>query len=54
MVIDLSIETRRRRGRRSKQLLKDLKERRECCKLMEDHRIAPFGELALDEALDLW
>jgi len=30
-----------------------VKEKRACFKLMEEHQIALFGELALDEALDL-
>ena len=53
-VIDVIIERRGRRRRRSKQLLDDLKEKRECCKLMEERQVALFGELALDETLDLW
>jgi hypothetical protein len=44
------IEMTRRRGRRRKQLLDDLKEKRRYWKLKEE---APCGELALEEATDL-
>jgi hypothetical protein len=43
----------RRRGRRRKQLLDDLKEARRYWKLKEEPRIALFGELSLEEAMDL-
>jgi hypothetical protein len=42
-----------RRGRRRKQLLADLKEKRRSWKLKEGALDAPCGELALEEATDL-
>jgi len=41
------------RGRRRKELLGDLKEKRGYCKLKRKHYIAPCGELALEEIVDL-
>jgi hypothetical protein len=45
------IEVTGRRGRRRRKLLDDLKERRGYSHLKE---VALYGELALEEALDLW
>jgi hypothetical protein len=42
-----------RRGRRRKQLLADLKEKRRFWKLKEEALVAPCEELALEEATDL-
>jgi hypothetical protein len=47
------IEVTGRRGRRRKQLLDDLKEMRRYWKLKEEHYIAQFGKLALEEVTDL-
>jgi hypothetical protein len=51
-IIEGKIIETRRRGRRHKQLLDDLKEARRYCKLRE-LRIALFGELSLEKAMDL-
>jgi hypothetical protein len=45
------IDVTKRQGRRHKQLLDDLREKREYWKLR--HQIALCGELALEEAMDL-
>jgi hypothetical protein len=42
-----------RRGRRSKQLLDDIKEKRRYWKLKEEALMAPYEELTLEEATDL-
>jgi hypothetical protein len=42
-----------RRGRRCKQLLDDLKEKRIYCKLKREALLATCGEIALEEATDL-
>jgi hypothetical protein len=42
-----------RRGRRYKQLLDDLKEKRGFCRLKEEALSHTLGELALEEAMDL-
>jgi hypothetical protein len=47
------IEMTGRRGRRREQLLDDLKEKRRYWKLKEEALIAPCGELALEETMDL-
>jgi hypothetical protein len=47
------IEMMGRRGRRRKQLLDDLKEKRRYWKLKEEALIAPCGDLALEETTDL-
>jgi hypothetical protein len=45
---------RRRRGRRRKQLLNDLRKREDTGNWRKKHYIALCGELALDEDTDLW
>jgi hypothetical protein len=47
------IEMTGRRGRRRKQLLDDLKEKRRYCKFKEEALDRTCGELALEEAMDL-
>jgi hypothetical protein len=51
--IEGRIEMTGRRGRRRKQLLNDLKKKRRYWKLKETHKIAPCGELALEDATGL-
>jgi hypothetical protein len=47
------IEKTERRGRRRKQLLDDLKEKRRYWKLKEEALDRSYGELTLEEAMDL-
>jgi hypothetical protein len=47
------IEMTGRRGRRRKQLLDDLKEKRRCWNLKEEALDRTYGEIALEEATDL-
>ena len=47
------IKATRGRGRRRKQLLHDFKETRGFCKLREEALDPLFGELALEEGMDL-
>jgi hypothetical protein len=47
------IEVNRRRGRKLKQLLEDLKEKRWYWKLTEEIQVALSGELALQEVVDV-
>jgi len=51
--VEGGIEVMRRRGRRCKQLLNDLKEMRGYWKLKVDSLITFHGELTLKEAMDL-
>jgi hypothetical protein len=51
--IESRVSVTGRRGRRGKQLLYDLEERRGCWKLREEAYIAVYGELALEETVDL-
>jgi hypothetical protein len=51
--VEERIEMTERRGRRRKQLLDDLKEKRKYLKLKEEHYIVSCGELVLEEATDL-
>jgi hypothetical protein len=52
-VIEGKIIGTRRRGRRRKQLLDDLKEARIYWKSKDEFRMALFGELNLEEAMDV-
>jgi hypothetical protein len=52
-IIEGKILGTRRRGRRRMQLLDDLKETRRYWKLRRKPKIALFGELSLEEAIDL-
>jgi hypothetical protein len=52
-IIEGKMRGTRRRGRRRKQLLDDLKEARRYWKLKEAAQIALFGELSLEEAMVL-
>jgi predicted nucleic acid-binding Zn-ribbon protein len=52
-IIEGKIRGTRRRGRRRKQLLDDIKEARRYWKLKEELRIALFGDIRLEDAMDL-